>query len=172
MERRKTRRAAVEIPAVLNTLHEDGGVSRKGPPIRVLVEELSGRGARIRLPLPLRAGTLVQVETAEDLYLGEVCHCRRAGDGEEFVAGMELDCVLHAAADVRALMRALLEEDGVRPSGSDTPQPHVERHDEHNRQRGQENPAQGLGPAAADEGAMENSLHGRATPIELDVTEV
>lgn len=170
MERRKTRRTAVEIPAVLNTLHEEGGESRKGPPIRVMVEELSGRGARIRLPLPLRAGTLVQMETSEDLFLGEVCHCRR--DGETFVAGMELDCVLHAVSSVRAMMRALLEEDAGRPSGGDAPQPHVERHDQHNRQRGQENPAQGLGAAAADERAMQDSLHGRATPIELDVTEV
>lgn len=170
MERRTTRRLAVEIPAVLNTLHEERGESRKGPPIQVIVEELSGRGARIRLPLPLRAGTLVQMETKEDLFLGEVCHCRR--EGNSFVAGMELDCVLRAAGSVRALMRALLEEDGARTSGGDAPQPHIERHDEHNRQRGQEDPTQGLGPAAPDERAMENSFHGRATPIELDVTEV
>lgn len=139
MERSKTGRLSREIPAVLNTLHEEDGDSRKGPPIRVVVEDLSGRGARIRLPLPLKAGTLVQMETAEDLYLGEVCHCRREERG--FVAGMEVDCVLHAAGSIRALMRALLEEDGVCPSGGDAPQPHVERHDEHDRQRGQKYPA-------------------------------
>lgn len=139
MERRTTQRITVKIPAVLNTLHEQNGESWKGPDIRVMVEELSGRGARVRLPLPLRAGTLIQMETDEDLFLGEVCHCRREGD--EFVAGMEVDCVLHAATSVRALMRALLEEDAGRPSGGDAPKPHIERHDEYNRQRGQKNPA-------------------------------
>jgi hypothetical protein len=152
MERRSTRRAAVEIPAVLHTLHEERGESRKGPAIAVVVEELSGRGARIRLPVPLRAGTLIQMEAGDDLFLGEICHCRQ--DGEAFVAGTELDCVLHAASSVRALMRALLEE-GDRPSGGDSPQPHVERHDEHDRQRRQQNPAQRLDATAPHEGAMQ-----------------
>ncbi len=138
MERRTTRREPVKIQAVLSTLHEEMGETRKGPPVQVTVEEISGRGARVRLPLSLRPGTLVQLETSEDLLLGEIIHCR--GEHGGFVAGMEVDCVLHSAAGVRALMRALLEE-GASPSGSDAAQAHVQRHDEHSRQCRQQNPA-------------------------------
>ncbi len=80
------------------------------------MEEISGRGARIRMPLRLRPGTLVQMETSEDLFLGEVIHCRDDQDG--FVAGVEIDCVLHAVSGVRALMRALLEEAGAASGGA------------------------------------------------------
>ncbi|MFZ5927473.1 MAG: PilZ domain-containing protein [Acidobacteriota bacterium] len=138
MERRTTRREPVKIQAVLSTLHEEGGQARKGPPVEVTVEEISGRGARVRLPLSLRPGTLVQLETREDLLLGEVIHCR--GEAGGFVAGMEVDCVLHSMAGVRALMRALQEE-GSSPSRGDAAQAHIERHDEHSRQRRQQNPA-------------------------------
>ncbi len=79
------------------------------------MDEISGRGARIRTPLRLRPGTLVQMETGEDLFLGEVIHCRDEQDG--FVAGVEIDCVLHAVSGIRALMRALLEEAGAGPGG-------------------------------------------------------
>lgn len=138
MERRTTRREPVKIQAVLSTLHEDQGETRKGPPVQVLLEEISGRGARVRLPLSLRPGTLVQLETPEDLLLGEIIHCRGEQDG--FVAGMEVDCVLRAAAGVRALMRALLEE-GAGSSSGHAPQAHIERHDQHCRQCRQQNPA-------------------------------
>ncbi len=138
MERRTTRRTPVRIEAELRTLHEEAGVTRKGPPVSVLMEEISGRGVRIRLPLPLRPGTLVQIETREDLFLGEIVHCRAEGDG--FVAGVEVDCVLHALTGVRALMQALLDE-GRGASGGDAAQAHVKRHDEHDRQCRQQHPA-------------------------------
>lgn len=138
MERRTTRRRPVRIPAELCTLHEEGGATRKGPPVGVVMEEISGRGARIRMALSLRPGTLVQLETGEDLFLGEIIHCRAEGDG--FVAGVEVDCVLHAVSGVRALMQALLNE-GRGPSGGDAPQSDVERHHEHYRQGRQQNPA-------------------------------
>lgn len=138
MERRTTRRQPVKIQAVLSTLHEEMGETRKGPPVQVVVEEISGRGARVRLPLPLRPGTLVQLETPEDLLLGEIIHCRVEQEG--FAAGMEIDCVLHSAAGVRALMQALLEE-GAGSSRGDAAQAHIERHDQHCRQCRQQNPA-------------------------------
>lgn len=128
---------AVKIPAVLQTLKEENGATRTGPPMKVWMEEISGRGARIRLPLRLRPGTLVQMETGEDLFLGEVIHCR--DESGDFVAGVEIDCVLHAVQGVRALMRALLEEGGG--SGGNAAQADVERHDEHDRQCRQQNPA-------------------------------
>jgi ACT domain-containing protein len=122
MERRTTRREPVKIQAVLNTLHEESGHTRKGPPVGVTVEEISGRGARIRMPLFLRPGTLVQLETGEDLLLGEIIHCR--GEKEAFVAGVEVDCVLHSGAGIRALMQALREEGiGTVPGDSRQPQP-------------------------------------------------
>lgn len=138
MERRTTRREPVKIQAVLSTLHEESGLTRKGRPMEVTVEEISGRGARLRLPLSLRPGTLVQLETPEDLLLGEIIHCRGELDG--FVAGMEVDCVLHSVTGVRALMRALLEE-GSGSSGGDAAQSYVKRHDEHGSQCRQQNPA-------------------------------
>lgn len=138
MERRTTRREPVKIQAVLSTLHEVRGETRKGPPVPVTVEEISGRGARVSLPLLLRPGTLVQLETREDLFLGEIVHCRAEKDG--FSAGVEVDCVLHSTAGVRALMQALLEE-SVGPSGGDAAQSHIQRHDEHDRQCRQQNPA-------------------------------
>jgi len=138
MERRTTRRTPVRIPAELRTLQEEGGETRQGPPEEVVLEEISGRGARIRMPLPLRPGTLVQVETREDLFLGEIIHCR-AEEGA-FVAGVEVDCVLHALTGLRALMQALLDE-GRGPSGGDAAQSDVKRHDEHDRQCRQQHPA-------------------------------
>jgi hypothetical protein len=138
MERRTTRRTPVRIPAELRTLQEEGGQTRQGPPVEVLLEEVSGRGARIRLPLLLRPGTLVQLETNEDLFLGEIIHCRAEADA--FVAGVEVDCLLHAVSGVRALMQALLDE-GRGPSGGDAAQSDVKRHDEHDRQCRQQHPA-------------------------------
>jgi hypothetical protein len=126
MERRTTRREPVSYQAVLSTLHEEGGQTRKGPPLAVLVEEVSGRGARIRLPLSLRPGTLVQLETGEDLMLGEIIHCRSDRDG--FVAGVEVDFVLHAAAGLHALMQALREE-GFTPDAADAPRLPILRKD-------------------------------------------
>lgn len=138
MERRTTRRTPVSIQAVLSTLHEERGGARQGPPVDVLLEEVSGRGARIRMPLPLRPGTLVQVQTGDDLFLGEIVHCR--GEAGAYLAGVEVDCVLRAVSGVRALMQALLDE-GRGPSGGDAPQSDVERHQEHYRQGRQQNPA-------------------------------
>ena len=91
----------------------------------------------LRLPLRLRPGTLVQLETGEDLLLGEVIHCR--DEAGAFVAGVEIDCVLHAVQGVRALMRALLEE--CAGSGGHRAEADVERHDEHDRQCRQQEPA-------------------------------
>ncbi len=138
MERRATRRTPVRIPAELRTLQEERGETRQGPPVGIVIEEISGRGARIRMPFPLRPGTLVQLESAEDLFLGEVIHCREEAGG--FVAGVEVDCVLHAVGGVRALMRALLEEGGGL-SGGHAAQTDVERHEEHDRQCRQQHPA-------------------------------
>lgn len=138
MERRTTRRRPVRIPAELCTLREEGRDTQIGPRVGVVMEEISGRGVRLRMPLPLRPGTLVQVETGEDLFLGEIIHCR--AEAESFVAGVEVDCVLHAVQGVRALMKALLEE-GRPSSGGDGAQPHVERHEEHDRQCRQQHPA-------------------------------
>lgn len=128
----------MRIPAELRTLQEEGEETRQGPVVGIEIEEVSGRGARIRVPLALRPGMLVQIETAEDLFLGEVIHCREEAGG--FVAGVEIDCVLHAVGGVRALMRALLEE-GRGPSGGHAAQADVERHEEHDRQCRQQHPA-------------------------------
>lgn len=70
-----------------------------------------------------------------------------------------------------ALIQAVAEEEGS-PSSGDPPQPHVQGHEEHDRQSRQQNPAQRLDPAASHERAMQNSLHGRGSPIELDVARV
>ena len=138
MERRSTPRVNTSIPATLTTLIEQGGDVRRGTPVPVTVEEISGHGARILCAQPLRPGELVQLETDDDLFLGEVCHTSRTERG--WVAGVELDCALHAASSIRAMMRALLDQ-SANPSGSHAPDAGDERHHQHRRQSRQQNPA-------------------------------
>lgn len=139
MERRSSCRVHTSIPAILTEVREVGSEVRKGAPAPVTIEELSGRGARILSPRPLKVGQLVQLETEDDLFLGEVCHASQSDRG--FLAGLELDCALHAASSVRAMMHALLDDRPGHPSGSYAAEAGDERHDQHRRQSRQQNPA-------------------------------
>jgi PilZ domain len=62
--------------------------------------DLSGRGIRILIPVPLPAGDPVRIDLDDTLLLGEVCYCEPEGRG--FMIGVQLD---QAINDVAALAR-------------------------------------------------------------------
>lgn len=76
MDRRAEPRLRVDCPVTLRVLGEDYGAA---VPARIV--DISGRGLGVELRSPIPAGTLVQVECADDLLLGEVVYGRPGPDG-------------------------------------------------------------------------------------------
>jgi len=75
MERRQEPRFRVAQPmhvTVLDPSHQE---------IPASIVDISAGGLSLRLSKPIRAGTLVKVETSEILLLGEICHCAADEDG-------------------------------------------------------------------------------------------
>jgi hypothetical protein len=102
MERRQSPRAPACLPATLTLLAEPS------VQVQVTVEDLSGAGARIRVPDRLAAGTLVQLVMEDSLYLGEVMYCV-AKEGE-LRAGLALRHSLTHTKDLASLMRRLMSK--------------------------------------------------------------
>jgi hypothetical protein len=72
------------------------------------VLEMSGRGLRIAVTLPIPFGAAVRVETEDLLMLGEVCHCSAGPSGCE--VGLIVSEMLSSLAELRRLNEALLDE--------------------------------------------------------------
>ncbi len=51
--------------------------------------DVSESGLSLRLPVPVRIAARIYVETESEMLIGEVRHCRAAGDGD-FIAGVML----------------------------------------------------------------------------------
>jgi hypothetical protein len=127
MERRKSPRVATQARAQLTVLDPPG------PQEMVVLEELSGGGARIRAKSQLAVNTPVKLMVGDDLFLGDVCHCQKSGDG--FLAGLKLDSALTGVSSLRTLMQALMRESGGGGSGrSHASQAEYDRNHQHGRQ--------------------------------------
>ncbi len=109
MERRNALRLQTCLPAIL-TLLSDHPVQ-----LEVTVEDLSGAGARILTQVPLAAGTIVQLATADALYLGEVMYC--GASGAQIHAGLALRHSLTHMKELANLMQRLM------PAGQAVPLP-------------------------------------------------
>lgn len=107
MERRNAQRLHTCLPATL-TLLSDHPVQ-----VEVTVEDLSGAGARILTQVPLTVGTIVQLATADALYLGEVMYCGQSGAGIH--AGLALRHSLTHMKELAHLMQRLMPTGRVAP---------------------------------------------------------
>jgi hypothetical protein len=105
MERRQTPRQQTALPATMTLLSEPPEV------FDVVVEDLSGAGARIRFAGRIEAGVAVQLALDDALYLGEIMYCTESRDGTK--AGVALRHSLTHVKDLAALMQRLVP--GVRP---------------------------------------------------------
>jgi len=148
MDRRQNPRVPARIPAILTVLSEP---ARE---YEVVVEEVSGNGARVRVEARLAVDSVVKLIVEDDLFLGDVCHCQEAPGG--YSVGLKLDCALVSLSSVRALMRALMPEAGQAGSGgAQTANPGDNRDHEESGQRHKEDPAQALNRAAPPEPPVE-----------------
>ena len=107
MERRNALRLQVCRPATLTILLEHP------VEVEVIVEDLSGAGARIRIQAPLAVGTTIQLAIADALYLGEVMYCSQSGS--EMHAGLALRHSLTHIQELANLMQRLMPAAQVVP---------------------------------------------------------
>lgn len=102
MEKRAGPRFPVDKVVFVTPL--DGGSAQ----FQARMQDLSGTGMRLLLPLPVSSGTLLKVEWDDTLLLGEVCYCDPADGG--FAAGLELQHALLQTGELARLSRRLLHE--------------------------------------------------------------
>jgi len=105
MDRRRENRSAFNQPVWITAL---GNVETRFSGTAV---DLSGRGMRLTTARPLPPDTPVKVETADSLYLAEVCYC--IPQNGEFVIGLAVDQVLTGLPDLARLRRRLAEDSRV-----------------------------------------------------------
>jgi len=92
------------------------GDSEETQPARL--ENISGRGARLRIPRPVLLSSAVRVDLDDSLLLGEVCYC--APEGDEYAVGLVIDQTLTGIRGVLALIRGVMGED----DSADRERPH------------------------------------------------
>ncbi|MBN9660930.1 MAG: PilZ domain-containing protein [Acidobacteria bacterium] len=102
MERRRSPRLPVDLPAALTVLGDSGEI------LTARVQDLSGHGACVLVERSLPAGACVELDLEDSLYLGEVIYCREVEGG--FQAGLDLEHALYALDDLHRLMQSLLAE--------------------------------------------------------------
>jgi len=104
LERRQDDRLSVNVPVTVTVL----GMDSEGI-MQARVLDVSGKGMKVCLPLPVAAGTPVQVETEELLYLGEACYSEPVEGG--YIVGLILSHSLTALAELDRLNKALIAEE-------------------------------------------------------------
>jgi hypothetical protein len=102
MERRRSPRFARNDQVLLKQLSDVEGT------FDVRIVDASDNGMRIESTLPLRPGTLIQIEGRDTLLLGEVLYCQTIN--ESHFLGVELTSALFGLADLRRLNRSLIQE--------------------------------------------------------------
>lgn len=80
-----------------------------GTRLDAVAVELSGRGMRLAVDLPIAPGTPVRIETSEALYLAEVCYATHL-DNLMWQIGLKVDQMLSGLSDLSRL-RHFLEPD-------------------------------------------------------------
>lgn len=107
MERRAFSRVQVSIPVVLTSLED------ASDPLAAQIVDLSGSGARLRIPAPLPVNSLVRLDFPDNLLLGEVVYC--SPDGVAWACGIQLEHSLTRIADLHSLFLALRQEAESKP---------------------------------------------------------
>jgi hypothetical protein len=104
LERRHEPRLSVNVPVIVTVL----GMNSEGI-MNAHVLDVSGKGMRVSLPLPVAPGAAVQVETDDMLFLGEACYSEAVEGG--YIVGLTLSHSLTALAELARLNRALVDEE-------------------------------------------------------------
>jgi hypothetical protein len=108
LERRHEDRLSINVPVTVTVL----GMNSEGI-MQARVLDVSGKGMKVCLPLPVAAGAPVQVETDDLLYLGEACYSEAVDGG--YIVGLILSHSLTALAELGKLNKALIEEEARTP---------------------------------------------------------
>jgi hypothetical protein len=95
-EGRREPRLPIRLPAAVVALSGDGGEQS----VQGLVLDVSVSGIRLMIPQSVEAETMIFVEMASTLVVGEVRHCH-AGTNSQFEAGIEITDVLFDAKSRR-----------------------------------------------------------------------
>lgn len=103
-DQRGTPRVEVQAGATLQMLGISAGAN--GPVVAVTVVDASGRGMRLRAPVPMTAGQAVTIEIGEAIFLGEVCYCTPDADNCFYVGIVTKECLTRLAS-LRQLIQAL-----------------------------------------------------------------
>ena len=95
LERRRHARSACDIAAHIYVLSP----AAMGTEGRVVQTSGAGLGLKIRLPKALLIGSLVQIRTRHDIYMGEVRHCQNTIAG--FEVGVRVIVTTHISPSTR-----------------------------------------------------------------------
>jgi hypothetical protein len=109
LERRQEARLAINVPVTVTVL----GMNSEGI-MQARVLDVSGKGMKVRLPLPVAVGAPVQVETDDSLFLGEASYSEAVEGG--YIVGLILSHSLTALAELDRLNRALIDEESKTPN--------------------------------------------------------
>ncbi len=106
-EQRPSPSLEVYAPATLQLL----GTSpmRNGPPVPATVVDTSSLGIRFQAGVSMETGKAVTVEIGETIFLGEVCYCAPApdGDGSSYHLGIKMQESLTGLESLQHLITAL-----------------------------------------------------------------
>ena len=114
MDRRQSPRlAAVDEESVVLTCLSSDPHSLLSAPRVVRILERSAYGLRIETSEPIAVATLVRLDLADSLLLGEVAWCAKVGDRHH--VGLQTEQSLQHLGDLRRLVASLLGYDERRP---------------------------------------------------------
>lgn len=107
MDRRGETRIPCDTPVRVTVL--------SSPPqqFEAILVNVSGRGARLRVPQRLNCDDAIRIDLDDAMLLGEVCYC--ANDGDAFGIGVQLEHSLMAMAEIARLRDRILEESTSAP---------------------------------------------------------
>jgi hypothetical protein len=105
VERRNENRLPADTPVVFSRLDSEVDAERSGAFAGNIVD-IAGGGLMMRAAAPAPCGCAVRIESADTLFLGEVCRCEEAG-GEWRIA-VQIRHRLDHLGELQRLNRALL----------------------------------------------------------------
>jgi len=106
-EQRATPRVAVNVPATVQVLGASAAENTRSAPAQIV--DASARGLRLLAEAAITPGQVVKVETADSMFLGEVCYCA-AQSRQGYAVGIAAEQCLTGVSSLEHLIRALRQE--------------------------------------------------------------
>lgn len=113
MERRREPRFPAGCQAEIHILGRDPAT------LTGRIEDVSGRGMRLRLDRPVPPDTAILVKLHDAAILGEVCYAQPLVHG--YAVGLLLDQVLYQSPELEALSRSLGYSPAAQPQSAHPP---------------------------------------------------